>query len=71
LLREIGGRHAKQPGEVALAWVLANPAVTAAIVGLRNANQIHGTLGALNFRLISGELAEINAFLERKEAVSA
>ncbi len=64
LLREIGDTHGKAPGEVALAWVLANPAVTGAIVGLRRADQIHGTLGALNFRLSPDELSRIQAFFE-------
>src|SRR5262245_12653958 len=40
LLRDIGNRHKRTPGEVAIAWVLHNPAVTAAIVGARNAGQI-------------------------------
>jgi aryl-alcohol dehydrogenase-like predicted oxidoreductase len=72
VLRGIGQRHGKTPGEVALAWVLANPAVTGAIVGLRKAEQIHGTLGALHFKLSTGELSEIDAFFERqREAVSA
>lgn len=64
VLREIGDSHGKAPGEVALAWVLANPAVTGAIVGLRRADQIHGTLGALNFRLSQDELSRIEAFFE-------
>jgi aryl-alcohol dehydrogenase-like predicted oxidoreductase len=68
VLRGIGNRHGKAPGEVALAWVLANPAVTGAIVGLRKADQINGTLGALNFRLSADELSEIEAFFE--EAVT-
>src|SRR6266700_2069295 len=33
LLREIGARHGRSPGEVAIAWVLRRPEVTAAIVG--------------------------------------
>lgn len=70
-LRKIGERHGKAPGEVALAWTLANPAVTAAIVGLRRADQVKGTLGALDFRLSADELAEIESFFEQhKEAVS-
>ncbi|HSU61243.1 MAG TPA: aldo/keto reductase [Bryobacteraceae bacterium] len=72
LLRNIGKRHGKEPGEVALAWTLANPAVTGAIVGLRRADQVNGTLGALNFRLSPGELAEVEAFFDQhREAVSA
>ena len=45
LLRKIGAAHGIEPGEVALAWVLHNPAVTAAIVGLRRADQVNGTAG--------------------------
>ncbi len=72
LLRKVGERHGKAPGEVALAWTLANPAVTAAIVGLRRADQVNGTLGALDFRLSPDELSEIERFSEQqKEAVSA
>ena len=33
LLRTIGNRHGRSPAEVAVAWVLRNPAVTGAIVG--------------------------------------
>jgi aryl-alcohol dehydrogenase-like predicted oxidoreductase len=62
LLRAVGERHKKAPGEVALAWVLSNPAVTAAIVGLRKAEQVHGTIGALEFQLDEKEIAEIDSF---------
>jgi aryl-alcohol dehydrogenase-like predicted oxidoreductase len=62
-LAQIGQRHAKSPGEVALAWTLHNPAVTAAIVGLRKADQVNGTTGALDFRLTDAEYNEILAFL--------
>jgi aryl-alcohol dehydrogenase-like predicted oxidoreductase len=64
ILRAIGERHERTPGEVALAWVLANPAVTGAIVGLRNAEQVKGTIGALTFRLNENELAEIESFFK-------
>jgi aryl-alcohol dehydrogenase-like predicted oxidoreductase len=49
---------------VALAWVLSNPAVTAAIVGLRKPEQVKGTVGALDFRLDEEEIAEIESFFE-------
>ena len=62
VLRRIGDRHGRTPGEVALAWVLNNPAVTAAIVGLRRADQVQGVAGALTFRLNEAEVAEIEAF---------
>ena len=64
-LREIGNRHGVSPGEVALAWTLANPAVTGAIVGLRKAEQVEGTLGALEFRLTPEEVTEIESNLPK------
>lgn len=62
LLREIGNDHGRTPGEVAIAWTLAHPAVTAAIVGMRNAEQVNGVIGALDFRLSVDEMIRINTF---------
>ncbi len=62
LLRAIGEPHGKSPGEVAIAWVLRQPAVTAAIVGGRNARQVDGTVGAADFRLSEEEIARIEEF---------
>ena len=67
ILRAIGNRHGRSPGEVALAWTLHNPAVTAAIVGLRRPDQLKGTIGALEFRLADEEVAEIESFFKRSE----
>jgi aryl-alcohol dehydrogenase-like predicted oxidoreductase len=61
-LREIGDRHGRTPGEVAIAWTLRRPEVTAAIVGLRNASQLAGVIGAADFRLSDGEVKEIADF---------
>jgi aryl-alcohol dehydrogenase-like predicted oxidoreductase len=65
VLRKIGNRHGRTPGEIALAWTLKNPAVTGAIVGLRRADQVQGIIGALSFRLTPGEISEIEAFVEQ------
>jgi len=62
LLREIGARHDRSPGEVAIAWVLRDPVVTGAIVGLRRPGQAAGVLGAADFRLPESELEEIERF---------
>lgn len=62
LLGEIGKRHGRTTGEVAIAWTLLNPAVTAAIVGMRNAAQVKGVIGAAEFRLSADEAAEIERF---------
>ncbi len=63
VLREIGAGHGVSPGVVAIAWTLHNPAVTAAIVGGRSAEQVDGVAPALEFRLSGEEYARINAFL--------
>ncbi|MFN7922813.1 MAG: aldo/keto reductase [Bryobacteraceae bacterium] len=60
-LVEIGARHGRTAGEVAIAWTLRNPAVTGAIVGLRSAEQLNGVIGAAGLRLSDAEVAEIAA----------
>jgi aryl-alcohol dehydrogenase-like predicted oxidoreductase len=63
-LREIGNRHGRTPGEVAIAWTLLNPAVTGAIVGFRSAKQVAGIIGAAEFRLTQNEAEEIEVALK-------
>jgi aryl-alcohol dehydrogenase-like predicted oxidoreductase len=62
-LREIAVRHSRSIGEVAVAWVLRNPAVTGAIVGARNARQADGVMRAGDLRLNDKEVNEIEEFL--------
>ena len=64
LCRAIGQRHGRTAGEVAIAWTLANPQVTAAIVGARTAAQVQGVFGAADFQLTSDDLAEIERFFQ-------
>src|SRR5437667_5126048 len=54
-LRKVGARHGRGPGEVAIAWVLKNPAITGAIVGARNAKQADGVMRAAEFVLSSAD----------------
>jgi aryl-alcohol dehydrogenase-like predicted oxidoreductase len=71
-LREVGERVQRQPGQVAIAWVLRNPAVTGAIVGARNAKQVEGNVDAATLRLTTKEIAEIEGKNEKKpELVTA
>ena len=67
-LREIGKRHGRSPGEVAVAWTLQDAAVTGAIVGARSPKQIEGIVGAAEFRLSRSELDEIEQALEHEAA---
>ncbi|MDC7235964.1 MAG: aldo/keto reductase, partial [Spirochaetales bacterium] len=59
LLTEIGGSHNATAGEVAIAWTLCNPAVTGAIVGMRNPEQVNGIIHAGTIRLTQEDLNRI------------
>ena len=63
LLKEIGASHDVTAGVIAIAWTLHNPAITAAIVGGRNAKQVEGVIPAVTFRLTESEYDEINSYL--------
>jgi aryl-alcohol dehydrogenase-like predicted oxidoreductase len=58
-LRKVGARYNRTPGEVAIAWTLRLPAVTAAIVGARNAKQSEGVMRAGELNLTPQDIAEI------------
>jgi aryl-alcohol dehydrogenase-like predicted oxidoreductase len=62
-LKQVGARHGVSAGVVAIAWTLANPAITAAIVGGRSPQQVEGVWPAAKFRLSGDEMQEIEAFL--------
>src|SRR5688572_5790951 len=57
LCREIG----EEPANVALAWLLHNPVVTAPIIGPRTAEQLKGTLRATEIRLEKAVLDRLDA----------
>lgn len=63
LIRSIGERHGRSPGEVAIAWTLRNPAVSGAIVGARRPDQVDGIVGAAELELSDDDLSEIDRFL--------
>lgn len=58
-LEEIGGGHGATVAQTAIAWVLANPAVTSAIIGANSVEQLEDTLKG----------AEIDLSEEEKEAL--
>jgi aryl-alcohol dehydrogenase-like predicted oxidoreductase len=64
-LAKLAESHGRKPGEVAIAYTLANPAVTGAIVGFRNATQVRDLCGALTFRLSQSEVDELDRFTQR------
>jgi len=56
LCRELG----EEPANVALAWLLHNPVVTAPIIGPRTQEQLDGSLRALEVKLASETLAKLD-----------
>lgn len=60
-LRPIAQRHGKTVAQIALAWVLANPTVTSAILGVSKMSQLDDNLGAVDVKLTPEDLHELNA----------
>ena len=58
-LRAVAARHDAEPGTVAVAWTLRNPAVDAAIVGFRRPDQVDPLLPAANLELTAEDLEQI------------
>ncbi len=67
-LGPIARRHDVSPGAVAIAWTLAWPGVTAAIVGARSPQQIDGWLAAAALQLSGEDLDEIADAIARTDA---
>jgi len=67
-LKGIAARFDKTVAQLAVAWVLANPAVTSAIVGVRKPDHILGALPAADWRLDASTLAEIDDALRPEPA---
>jgi aryl-alcohol dehydrogenase-like predicted oxidoreductase len=63
-LRPIADAHGTSVGSVAIAWTLALPGVTGAIVGARSPEQVDGWIDAPRVRLSDEELATIAAVVE-------
>jgi len=69
-LKPVAERHRVNVAAVAVAWTLAWPGVTGAIVGARSPAQVDGWLDAASLELSSQDLAEIAAAIEATGAGS-
>jgi len=67
-LRSIAKRHATTTSAVAIAWVLAWPGVSGAIVGARSPEQVDGWIGAESLTLTADDLDDIAAAMRRTGA---
>jgi aryl-alcohol dehydrogenase-like predicted oxidoreductase len=69
-LRPIARRHDTSVSAVAIAWTLATPGVTGAIVGARTPAQVDGWIDAASITLPPADLDEIAVALQRTGAGS-
>ncbi len=67
-LRPIAARHGTTVGTIAVAWTLAAPAVTGAIVGARSPQQVDGWIDAGHLDLTPADLDEIARAIEHTGA---
>jgi len=67
-LAAIAKRHGVTVSAVAVAWTLAWPGVSGAIVGARSPEQVDGWIGAASLELASSDLDEIGAAITRTGA---
>ncbi len=66
-LRPIAERNGKTLPQLAIAWVLRRPEVTAAIVGARRPSQIEETAPAGDWELSQSDIAAIDELLKERE----
>ena len=69
-LKPIAQRHGVSLGAIAVAWTLAWPGVTAAIVGARSPQQVDGWIAAAALELSGEDLDETAAAIARTGAGS-
>jgi aryl-alcohol dehydrogenase-like predicted oxidoreductase len=67
-LRPIADRHATTVATIAVAWCLAQPGVTAAIVGARDPRQVDGWIGAPDVELTTTDITDIAGAVRRTGA---
>ena len=56
-LDAVAGRHDATPAQVALAWVMAKPAIAAPIVSATSTDQLRDILGAAKLTLTGDDIA--------------
>jgi aryl-alcohol dehydrogenase-like predicted oxidoreductase len=67
-LDEVAARHRAQPGEVAIAWLIAQPGVTAPIASATTTAQADSLIRGATLTLSRAELAQLEAASENGES---
>jgi aryl-alcohol dehydrogenase-like predicted oxidoreductase len=66
VLATVARKHGANIARVALRWLLEQPRVAAAIVGVGRRDRVEDKLAALSFSLDAGDRAQIDAVLQRR-----
>jgi aryl-alcohol dehydrogenase-like predicted oxidoreductase len=66
--RPIAARHDTTVGAIAVAWTLATPGITGAIVGARSPEQVDGWIAAAELDLTTADLTEVASAIDRTGA---
>lgn len=61
VVREIANERGVQPAQIALAWLISRPAVTAPIIGATKLEHLDAALGALDIALDADEITRLEA----------
>lgn len=64
-LKAIAGRYDKSLPQFALAWAMAHPGVSTALVGCRDIAEVDDNVGAVGWSISDDDLTEIDAIFER------
>jgi aryl-alcohol dehydrogenase-like predicted oxidoreductase len=59
-VQEVAKRHNSTPTRITLAWLLAQPFMTSPIIGANNTTQLEDSMGAIEVKLSSEEIAAIS-----------
>ncbi|MBM3188052.1 MAG: aldo/keto reductase [Chloroflexi bacterium] len=65
-LRVLAGDHGKSVAQLAIAWVLSHPAVTVALVGMRNTRELEENVAAVDWKLTAEDKAEIDRIFQEE-----
>ncbi|MGQ9907399.1 MAG: aldo/keto reductase [Candidatus Flexifilum sp.] len=61
VVRAIAAEHGARPAQIALAWLLARPSITAPIVGARTVDQLQDAIGAEAIALTPDQISQLSA----------
>jgi len=66
-LKELAGGYGKTVAQLAIAWVLDHPAVTVALVGMRNVRELEENIAATDWKLTDADKAEIDRIFQAED----